>query len=388
MPGREAAHRRRVLMTHDYPPYSGGGLALSVRELADTLAGSYNVTVLSARWRDEFADDRAWPGRVPTPDAARYAVVGVAAMLRELLSADLVIAHWTFSARRLATLSLVLGPLLGKPTICVIHTAPDHVAYNRLRRLPVRARRVLLGTLRVIMGRCTAVVAGSNLHATQLANAGLPVTRVARLPVSMAVVGGTTAAPGAHRPRPSRLRIGVAGELSLLKGADRLAALLPWLAGSFDVVIAGRGPLDRLLADVVVALSPDHRQRVTLTGRLDPSDMQSFYRDIDVLLLPSRTEVQPRVALEAMLSGVVVAVPLGTDGFGLVDDGVTGVHLDVECGPNCVAGLAALAQDREHRMILVRQALSLACRLFEESRSSWLEVVRDADAQGLITSRS
>lgn len=47
---------RRVLMLHDYPPVSGGGLALSVLDLTSCLPGS-RYAVLSSRFIDHYADD-------------------------------------------------------------------------------------------------------------------------------------------------------------------------------------------------------------------------------------------------------------------------------------------------------------------------------------------
>ncbi len=60
--GRRAA-RPEIVMTHDYPPLTGGGLALGVRELAGLLQAGHDarVRILSSRLADPAADDRQRP---------------------------------------------------------------------------------------------------------------------------------------------------------------------------------------------------------------------------------------------------------------------------------------------------------------------------------------
>ena len=109
-----------VLMVHDYPPFSGGGLALGVRQIVAALDDEFAFRVVSSRAHDHFADDRA---RLATPEAVREHVATLAAprqALRWLREADAVVVHWTFSFRRLSTLLLLAAPLLGKPTVLVL----------------------------------------------------------------------------------------------------------------------------------------------------------------------------------------------------------------------------------------------------------------------------
>jgi glycosyltransferase involved in cell wall biosynthesis len=360
-------------MTHDYPPFTGGGLALSVRELADLLAVDHDVEVLSARSHDHFADDRGrLSGEVAAP--ARYRVGGLLAAVRRVWAADVLVTHWTFSFRRLSTGSLALGLLLRTPTVCVVHTAPAHMEFNRLRCLPTWSRRSMVTLTRLMMQHCR-VVALTPLHADALRDAGIPVTDVCPLPVS----GSTSNARQADAPAPPEncdLRvIGVAGELSAIKGTDRLPALISHLTGPYSVRIAGTGPMSSWLAEIVDALSPQQRSSVEMLGLLKPSDMPAFYRAIDVLLLPSRSEAQPRVVLEAMHAGVIVITPVESHGFGLVRPGETGLLADLVNPCACAEALAVLRAEptRLHRMR--RAAAVFAIDLRRQSASAWTALI-------------
>ena len=312
------ADRPRVVMVHDYPPFTGGGLALSVLALADLMSETFDVEVVSSRAADHFGDDRDAASRPGVSVRSVWAGLSVARR------ADVLMVHWTFSFRRLSTLALAL-PRRPRPTVCVIHTAPDHLVYNRLRRLPTRAKAALVRAVaRRLTSRGDTVVALSQAHAAALRNVGIPAAAVLPVAVAPAPVGP---APVERRQRPSR-RVGIAGELSTLKGADLIPPLLPLLAARYEVRITAAGPLTGSIRAAAARLPDAQRRRVWIEGPLPPAAMDRFYREIDYLLVLSRTESQCRVALEAMLRDViVVACPAGGV-VDLVHDGVTGFLLD------------------------------------------------------------
>jgi glycosyltransferase involved in cell wall biosynthesis len=373
MTRREQGPRRTVLMMHDYPPLTGGGLALNVRELADLLAQKYDVIVLSARLQDHFADDRA--GRQVEPGVGvTYGGVTPPSLVRAVSRASLLVTHWTFSFRWLSTLTIVLGPLLRKPTVCVIHTAPDHLTYNRLRHLPRWLQQGLLFVARCVMRRCVVVALGPS-HAATLTVAGLPVSHVLPLMVSLAPVGGPLRT--AVAPLPAVSTIGIVGELSMVKGSDGIPRLLRALTPDYAFRIAGSGPLAAWLARQVEQLSAHQRDSVTMTGHVDPHEMAEFYRTLDVLLVLSRSEAQPRAILEAMLSGVVVVASQRSGGFDLIVDGTTGVLVDLD-DLSCVRRkITSLAEDTERSAALRRNAAELARTRLQQSRIAWPALVAD-----------
>lgn len=355
-------------MVHDYPPLSGGGLAISVLDLCRSLGNRFECRVVTSRLVDHFGDDRsAASGGEPewTLAPSRRAV-------RWLRDADILLVHWTFSFRWLSTLATVIGPLTGVPTICVVHTEPEHCSYNRLRGFPPALRDLLTRLLAVTLRRCI-VVALSHSHAAALRRAGLDPDRVAPLPVG----GGRAAPRGAH---PREATVGFAGELSELKGADALPTLIAALSRRHRFVIAGDGPLMPRLCAAITHLPRENRERVAVLGLVRPQKMDRLYDAIDVVVIPSRTESQCRVALEAMLAGVLV-LARPCDGLAdLVENEVTGLLFDVADPAAVEAALARLADDPASTVRLREAARAHAQRLVETSTRDWRRLVGEAAA--------
>lgn len=112
-----------------------------------------------------------------------------------------------------------------------------------------------------------------------------------------------------HQPRrdpgPGR-RYVAAGRLTRQKGFDRLIALFAKCDPSDQLIIFGDGPDRARLQDAI----DDHdlTARVRLAG-FEPAPW-SWYAGADAVLLPSRWEGMPNVALEALACGTpVIATP-------------------------------------------------------------------------------
>ncbi len=103
--------------------------------------------------------------------------------------------------------------------------------------------------------------------------------------------------------------LGYAGGLLPEKGVDLLLAAAAGLEGDWQLRIAGEGAARADLEAQANALGID--DQVRFLGRIDSSEMAGFLRDLDVLVLPSRTtpawkEQFGRVLIEAMACGVPV----------------------------------------------------------------------------------
>ena len=159
-------------------------------------------------------------------------------------------------------------------------------------------------------------------------------------PFHPAVRQDTAAARARLGLAPGRRWVGLVGALSPEK--DPLLALraLSRLDDEVGLVVAGGGSLD----DEVRMAASELGDRVRLLGVTD--DIGSVYASIDVLVLPSRTEGVPAVAIEAALCGLpVVATAVG---------GVPGVVVDRSTGrllhePDDAELAAALTDAFDHR---------------------------------------
>lgn len=132
---------------------------------------------------------------------------------------------------------------------------------------------------------------------------------------------------GSHTPV-----IGVAARLSEEKGIEYLLAALPLIHRTYPnacIVIAG--PMDPVgeaaYKQKMLSMVEIYKKHVVFVGSIPPQLMGSFYRCLDVLVLPSvnRTEAFGLVQVEAMLCGVPVVasdlpgvrVPVRITGMGL-----------------------------------------------------------------------
>jgi hypothetical protein len=137
--------------------------------------------------------------------------------------------------------------------------------------------------------------------------------------------------------------------------------------------------MPRLYA-AITSLPRENRERVAVLGLVRPERMDRLYDAIDVVVIPSRTESQCRVALEAMLAGVLVlASPCG--GLAdLVENEVTGLLFDVADPAAVERALARLADDPASTVRLREAARARAQRLVETSTRDWRRLVGEAAA--------
>lgn len=129
--------------------------------------------------------------------------------------------------------------------------------------------------------------------------------------------------------------VGIAARLAAEKGFEYLFETLPQLKKlrpdlDVHIVVAGSEHAvgEEEYTRSIQALARRYVDSVTFLGSIAPSDMGSFYRCIDVLVLPSvnSTEAFGMVQVEAMLSGVPVIasnlpgvrVPVEKTGMGIV----------------------------------------------------------------------
>ena len=369
-----------VLALHDYPPATGGGLALAARDLSQLLEHRCRSVVLSSRLRDHFADDRQCPGISCSSSLGVFHPTRLRSLLR---SADLLIAHWTFSFRCLSTLTVLIGPMMGKRTVCVVHTAPDHCNFNRLRWLPSFVRTQFIRAFASMLKRCDAVIALSAKHAGSLREAGFPITHVVPIPV-LAGAGLEVAYRHHVWARCDPEVIGFVGELSRLKGADALPALMNALSPRYALCIVGDGPLSRSLIRAAHLLSSSTSARVTFVGMVAPSEMGAIYGKFDCIMILSRTESQSRVTLEAMLAGVIVLASPHTGLDDIVRDNVTGLFIDPGRPETVLEKLRYLGQFPLTAARIRACARAFALDLMSRSACDWIELVRTAlDQQDL-----
>ena len=99
---------------------------------------------------------------------------------------------------------------------------------------------------------------------------------------------------------------------------------------------------------------------VTFLGRRGQDTLPYYYSAADVVVMPSHYESFGMVALEAMACGTpVIATQVGGLAF-LVQDGVTGFHIPVDCPQALGERLVTLLDDHEMQAQMSQQAARIA----------------------------
>ncbi len=167
--------------------------------------------------------------------------------------------------------------------------------------------------------------------------------------------------------------IGYVGRLVPEKGVDVLLAALAALKAKgvpgWRLDILGGGPQEAALRDQAAALGL--REQVTFGGQLPSTQMAAFYRQLDILVLPSLTrpnwkEQFGRVLVEAMACG---AVPVGSDSGaipGVIGDG--GLIVPEGNAPALADALRRLIEDHALRQALAHRGRQRVMEHFTQAQ--------------------
>ena len=250
---------------------------------------------------------------------------GLRGLLRDL-EPDVVHINLTDMAACLAATAVVVSlPHVG--LVVVEHAAhPPQSAFQRA------AKR--LGNRYVDVH----VAVSHTLAALVSSESGQPLERITVIPN-----GATEVEPYAHTPDPSGvLRLGVVTRLTRDKGVDTLLDAVVGM-DAVEVVVAGDGPAYAELVARTEELGLSGSVR--FLGWVDEPD--AVYRDVDVVVHPSRADIMPMSVIEAMHHGIPV---VATDVGGipdLIDPGVDGLLFPTDDVAACRAALESLRSPAE-----------------------------------------
>ena len=177
--------------------------------------------------------------------------------------------------------------------------------------------------------------------------------------------------PAERREGPVRLIF--VGHLDAGKRPQRFIELVAELrrrGHEVEARMVGEGPLADEIRPAAEAAGVD------MLGRRD--DVPRLMADSDLLVLTSRPpEGMPGVLIEAGLSGLAAVSTRIPGSADVIDDGVTGVLVDVDDFPGLVDATRVLVTDRERRVGMGRRARALCLErfTFEATSDRWLRVL-------------
>lgn len=244
----------------------------------------------------------------PLPDGvsanrgnATRLVTGIPWFVRRLRRLQPAIVVSTLAYTNLALLAA--APLLPRRTRIVVREA--NMPSATLAALPGWLRR--LQPYKRLYPRAARIIAQTQAVADALTEIAPAVRGSIRILANQVDTGQLrAAATPPQRDLGTGLRLVGAGRLTDQKGFDRLVEAAPQLPAASQVTIYGEGPDREALAARIAALGLD--DRIRLAGY--HADLAPHLAGADALIMPSRWEGLPNVALEALALGTpVIATP-------------------------------------------------------------------------------
>ncbi len=183
----------------------------------------------------------------------------------------------------------------------------------------------------------SAILCPTRAIATDLARAfGIPIDRLILFPnpVNESRLRRIAARTRRH-PGPGA-RFVMAGRLTRQKGWDRLLEMFVSVDADAHLTILGDGEDRPLVQEAIKALGLS--DRVTLAGYV--AEPWGYFSGADALLLTSRWEGMPNVALEALAVGVpVIATPEGGGIIEIAEEAAPGAITIVSAGDSFIAAM-------------------------------------------------
>lgn len=321
-----------------------GGVGSYLEEIMPLQADIYGPDGIRAVLPAEHA--AAFPGLMPawlatftTAGSGRWVstwrMTALALAIVRRWRPDVVHLHSTFAGAALRPILQIFG---GMP---VVYCAHGWSFDRRAGTSQIRLYRLLE---RLLSRSCDRIVCVSRQDYERGTSAGIPVTKM-----SIVINGIADRRRGgvARRidlwPAQGRLKILFVGRLDAQKGVDVLLCAMRQVGAAGFAVVVGASVVGCPLGEQLPA-------NVKVVGWLPREEIEQLYAAADVLVMPSRWEGLPIVALEAMRAGLpVVATRVG----GIpeaVEDGVTGRLIDVDDASQLAATLASLDAATLRRM--------------------------------------
>ena len=242
---------------------------------------------------------------------------------------DIVHLHSTFAG------------LLMRPLLAVMPGAPKVVycahgwAFSE-KKLGAFHTKSIAAIERLLSNLCATIICVSQDDALRAEAVGISAKRLTVVLSGLADVPLLPRGKGHTFWPQDRLRILYVGRLDYAKGADVLFLTMDILGETSFAVVVGSA----VVSDYRSELVPPGN--VKAVGWMDRRDISELYASADVVVIPSRNEACPLVALEAMRAGLPVVASRVGGLPEIVQDGLTGRLVNAENASELAAALLSM----------------------------------------------
>jgi len=353
---------KKVLFIHDYPPFSGGGLAINVLELASFLSEKHECKIMTSRLRDHFADDNGYAKQSMLIYRKNWFCL-LCIFIKEILKSDILVINFTFSFRIFSILSLLINLMTRTNSILVIHTELTHFNFNRLKTFPMVIKNALVLLLRLISRNCDKIAVFNNNQHLVLRKMGF--RNVIKLPMFVCDCSEYKDNFDFSMNHIKEKNVYYIGELSRLKGFDRFMIEIESTNLSYPAVIIGNGELKESANNLE---SKTHQIKTYETVR--HREIKNVLKKAFSLYFPSINDSWGRIIIESMLSGVLVIASQ----IPLLDDMSKESYINIDEFRNLNDAMDYIASEIDVNNILKTARLE-ALRCNEIYKNNWEKAI-------------
>jgi glycosyltransferase involved in cell wall biosynthesis len=323
---------RILFCNYEYPPLGGGGGVINA-DLAEELARTHSVTVLTSRAMDLASDETVSGVRVIRAPVMGRSMTAAANMLsmatflpsgylrgRNLLRKekfDIINTHFVLPT---GPLGARLADFARIPNVLTVHGGD---LFDPSKASSPHRHALLRAAIRRLLKRASVVVGQSKNTIENVHQFYTPDLDCKLIPLGIKRPADTVARKADHGFAPGDTILVTVGRLVRRKANDQLIEMIANIEDpSVRLLIIGDGPLREELQELAEARNVS--DRVVFAGFVSEKDKQSLLAISDLYVSTSQHEGFGLVFLEAMAAGLpVICYDFGgqTD---FLEDGLTG----------------------------------------------------------------
>ncbi len=303
----------KILNIHDYPPTEGGGVEVNVSRVGSALVQKgIQYRILTSRKISSVIKSNSSQSEFSKDGVEIKIINSLSELNDEIINADIVNVHLTFSLRTLTMMAIELCAQLNKKTIVSLRTTFKHIPFSALGGLTSIEKEYQLNKLTKLLSQDNFVLAAPSVYLKEtLSFLGLN----KQLNV---VHNGISIVNNATSDKESTISVvdfTYIGNLSVLKNVEGLLeafAKLNKLIPNTKLRLIGNGELMNEVLQKIEYF--ELASSVEVLGYVENRYISDYLKSTKVLIHPSLTEAWCNSVAEALSIGIPV-IASGVEGL-------------------------------------------------------------------------